>query len=78
MDGKPSKNKKRLNAMLPVKMVDELDEYAESVGLSRTTILAIIIRSYLDQQKGLNIMRDKEAMEKLVSVIDEHNRNNRQ
>lgn len=78
MDGKPSKNKKRLNAMLPIKMVDELDEYAESVGLSRTTILAIIIRNYLDQQKGLNIMRDKQSIEKLVSVIDEHNRNNRQ
>jgi metal-responsive CopG/Arc/MetJ family transcriptional regulator len=61
-------NKKRVNTLIPVDIVERLDVYANEMGLSRGNAISVIVKHYFDQQEGLKAIRNvDELLEDLKS-----------
>ena len=63
-------DKKRINTLMPVDIVEKLDVYANEMGLSRGNALSVIVKQYFDQQEGLKAMSTVEQLtEKLQELV---------
>ncbi len=62
--------KKRLNVDLPVDMINELDYFAKKIGLNRTSMIAVIVKNYIDQQKSFTMLSDDGALNKIMKQLD--------
>ena len=62
--------KKRLNVDLPEDMINELDTYAKKIGLNRTSMIAVIVKNYIDQQKSFSMLSDDGALNKIMKQLD--------
>ena len=62
--------KKRLNVDLPVDMINELDYFAKKIGLNRTSMIAVIVKNYIDQQKSFSMLSDDGAINKIMKKLD--------
>ena len=62
--------KKRLNVDLPEDMINELDYFAKKIGLNRTSMIAVIVKNYIDQQKSFNMLSDDGAINKIMKKLD--------
>lgn len=58
--------KKRFNIMIDEKLVEKIDEYAETLGQSRSSFLSMAAATYINQQETINMLpRLVSAAEKL-------------
>lgn len=55
--------KQRINARLPVDLLEELSNYAESMGMTRTGALTMIIKKYLDEQEIIKMTKELKKRE---------------
>jgi hypothetical protein len=55
-------DKKRVNTLMPVDIVEKLDTYANEMGLSRGNALSVIVKQYFDQQEGLKAIRNVDEL----------------
>ena len=62
-----SRNVRRLNFDISTKIADRVDEYAESLGISRSAAIAVIISRYFEQidaihatQQACNVIQSNE------------------
>lgn len=66
--------KRLLNVKIPVDLFDELEEYRKEMGMSRTSTIALMIKTYLNSQKALDFMsknRDiKETIDKKLKELE--------
>mgnify|MGYP003586503713 FL=1 len=62
--------KKRLNVDLPEDMINELDYFAKKIGLNRTSMIAVIVKNYIDQQKSFSMLSDDGAINKIMKKLD--------
>jgi len=63
-------DKKRINTLMPVDIVERLDVFANEMGLSRGNALSVIVKQYFDQQEGLRAMSNVEQLaEKLQELV---------
>ena len=60
--------KQRINTLLPKNIVDMLDNFAESMGLSRGNAISVIVKQYFDQQKSIEAMSNMKTMLELTEA----------
>jgi len=58
---------KRVNINISVKLLKELDEVAEDIGLNRTSTMIVAIKQYIDGQRALNMV---DMVKKFESIGD--------
>ena len=63
--------KLRLNVTIPARVVEEVDNLAKEYGATRSAMITSILKTYLDQQKSLEIGTIYKAMEELVAKLEE-------
>lgn len=60
-----------LNVKLPPKLFNELEEYRKEMGMSRGSAVSMMIKTYINQDKAMNILNKIDEYEKLNKIIDE-------
>lgn len=67
----------RCNVTMPRWMVDEIDELSSIFGTNRSVMISMICKTYLDQQKVINIthdikkLQDQQELEALKNKIED-------
>ena len=54
----------KINITINDELLKEIDEYADSIYMPRSTFLALAAKTYIDQQKVINLMPDMVEMYK--------------
>ena len=55
--------RKRINTMIPADILAQVDEFANSLGLTRGGALSVISKTYFDQQEVIKLSRLAELIE---------------
>lgn len=50
-------DKKRINIYVPEHIVDKIDDYAQNMGLNRSSMISVILKQYIDQQDMLELSK---------------------
>lgn len=62
---------KRTNLTLSDEIIKYYDELAFSMGIPRNAVFVMALKTYMDQQKSLEMGNIYKAMEELVGKLDE-------
>ena len=66
---------KRVNINLPIKLVERVQEYSKDMGLPYTQGYTILLNQALQQQDNLRVMNNFNDAVKIVSQMNEEERN---
>lgn len=58
MRPKSSESTRRLNINLPDTMISDVDAYAQSMHINRTTAIILILSNFLNGQKNMDTLSD--------------------
>ena len=65
--------KQRINTLLPKNIIQMIDEFAESTGLSRGNAISVIVKQYVDQQRTIEAMSKISSVEQLIEQLEKEN-----
>lgn len=68
--------KQRINTLLPKNIIQMIDEFAESTGLSRGNAISVIVKQYVDQQRTIEAMSKISSVEQLIEQLEKENSQN--
>ena len=60
---------KRVNISISEKMIEEYQKIADELGISRSAAMVMGMKTYLDQQKSLQVGDIYKALEELSSMV---------
>lgn len=60
---------KKVNISISEKMIEEYQKIADDLGISRSAAMVMGMKTYLDQQKSLQVGDIYRALEELSSMI---------
>lgn len=60
---------KRLNLNMPSHLVDEIDLIALELGLNRTSTIILMVNTYLNQKKSLDMIEFKKDIDYLTKKL---------
>ena len=66
---------KRVNINLPIKLIERVQEYSRDMGLHYTQGYKILLNQALQQQDNLKVMNNFNDAVKIVSKMNEEERN---
>lgn len=66
---------KRVNINLPIKLIERVQEYSRDMGLPYTQGYTILLNQALQQQDNLKVMNNFNDAVKIVSKMNEEERN---
>ena len=62
---------KRVNISISEKMIEEYQKIADELGISRSAAMVMGMKTYLDQQKSLQVGDIYKALEELSIVVNQ-------
>ena len=68
--------KQRINTLLPKNIIQMIDEFAESTGLSRGNAISVIVKQYVDQQRTIEAMSKISSVEQFIEQLEKENPQN--
>ena len=60
---------KKVNISISEKMIEEYQKIADDLGISRSAAMVMGMKTYLDQQKSLQVGDIYKALEELSSMV---------
>lgn len=57
-DMKKNNEKKRLNMNIPSNLLSAIDDYADSMSLSRTSAIIVLVNTALEQKNTIDVMQE--------------------